>query len=152
MPDELQKNHPTTSVHGGSSAVPTPANVAGWGDRTFRRGGSEKEPINEGEGHVPVCVASPETTLHDTDISSRPISRGTRSANSSVCGTRKNVQRPSSHKWLPLRTIWSPFARTESRRVRVRITASWDANQVARTLGLDGSRRRVCSGKWSLTL
>ncbi|OQD73901.1 hypothetical protein PENDEC_c013G03340 [Penicillium decumbens] len=53
MPDDAQKNHPTTSVHGGSSAVPTPANAAGWGDRTFRRGGSEKEPINEGEGHVP---------------------------------------------------------------------------------------------------
>ncbi|KAJ5133848.1 hypothetical protein N7448_001132 [Penicillium atrosanguineum] len=43
----------SSAVSGGSSAVPTPANnSSSWGDKVFRKGGSENEPINEGEGHV----------------------------------------------------------------------------------------------------
>jgi hypothetical protein len=59
MSEDPTKSH---AVSGGSSAVPTPANSANredsaaWGDRVFRKGGSEKEPINQGLGHVHVCA------------------------------------------------------------------------------------------------
>lgn len=57
MSEDPTKSH---AVSGGSSAVPTPANRdnnAAWGDRVFRKGGSENEPINQGLGHVHVCAA-----------------------------------------------------------------------------------------------
>lgn len=36
--------------------------------------------------------------------------------------------------------------------MKLRIIASWDANPVARILILDGTRRRISLGEWSLTL
>lgn len=58
MPESPTRNHPVTAVSGGASAEPTPANNvgggAGWGDKVFHKGGSDSEPINEGQGHVAV--------------------------------------------------------------------------------------------------
>lgn len=57
MPESPAPSRQPAAVAGGSSAVPTPANQStGWGDKTFRKGGSADEPINEGEGHVSVCI------------------------------------------------------------------------------------------------
>lgn len=58
MPESPNRNHPTTSVAGGASAEPTPANNvgggAGWGDKAFPKGGTDKGVGHEGAGHVAV--------------------------------------------------------------------------------------------------
>ncbi|KAJ5671942.1 FAD dependent oxidoreductase, partial [Penicillium longicatenatum] len=56
MPESPTSNH-ATSVAGGASATPTPANNvgggAGWGDSGFQKGGShDTEGPRQGFGHV----------------------------------------------------------------------------------------------------
>ncbi|KAJ5168602.1 FAD dependent oxidoreductase [Penicillium canariense] len=64
MPESSSTNHPTTSVSGGASAQPTPANNvgggSGWGDQSFRKGGSV-DMQNEGLGHV--AAHNPRSTI-----------------------------------------------------------------------------------------
>lgn len=60
MPESPSRNnHPVSSVpEGGASAEPSPANNvgggAGWGDKAFRKGGSDDKHMTDGRGHVPV--------------------------------------------------------------------------------------------------
>lgn len=59
MPQSPSRNHTTTSVAGGSSAEPTPANNvgggSGWGDPSFQKGGvGEDNEYRQGPGHMDV--------------------------------------------------------------------------------------------------
>ncbi|KAJ5983887.1 hypothetical protein N7481_005986 [Penicillium waksmanii] len=55
MPESPTHNRPPTNVAGGTGTTPTPANNigggAGWGDRSFHKGGMNDVP-NEGKGHI----------------------------------------------------------------------------------------------------
>ncbi|KAJ5923394.1 hypothetical protein N7454_008639 [Penicillium verhagenii] len=64
MPESPIHNHPATSVAGGTSATPTPANNvgggSGWGDSGFKKGGFHEgggpdaaEEPRQGWGHPP---------------------------------------------------------------------------------------------------
>lgn len=63
MPDSTE-NHPATSVAGGTSATPTPANNvdggAGWGDN----GSHDPEEPRQGFGHVAVRIHYPPMNKH----------------------------------------------------------------------------------------